>query len=237
MKPAFLWVHLALLWVFTVHFLALLIANNFEKNAAKALLISTSIIVVFTLTNGLSAGVDNAAHVGGLIAGFVLTFIFELENIMGIKMAKTGRYAIATMISLGFIASVLSFTTNYQPREFEKLQMSYNRNVNEYYKLSTLTMNTPTAEKLARVDLQGIEAWKSNLEIVKEMRLLKLNDKDQLTIDYYHKIAAKSLEFVKVLRLEVHDNEPQYKNQLDEIMGQLKAIKIEGADKTGRFFH
>jgi rhomboid protease GluP len=56
-------------------FLALLFTKVFPADFAKSFLISTSIFIGFNLLMGLTGGIDNAAHIGGLVSGFVLGFI------------------------------------------------------------------------------------------------------------------------------------------------------------------
>ena len=43
--------------------------------SAKTFLISTAIFVGFNLLMGLTGGIDNAAHIGGLLSGFVVGLI------------------------------------------------------------------------------------------------------------------------------------------------------------------
>jgi rhomboid protease GluP len=53
-------------------FLALLLTKVFPPDFAKTFLISTAIFVGFNLLMGLTGGIDNAAHIGGLLSGFVI---------------------------------------------------------------------------------------------------------------------------------------------------------------------
>lgn len=56
-------------------FLALLSTKIFPPDFAKSFLISTAIFVGFNLLMGLTGGIDNAAHIGGLLSGFVIGLI------------------------------------------------------------------------------------------------------------------------------------------------------------------
>ena len=57
-------------------FLALLFTNLIPKQMRSSLLQSIGVFVVFNLIYGTKSGVDNAAHIGGLLCGFVIGFIF-----------------------------------------------------------------------------------------------------------------------------------------------------------------
>lgn len=60
-------------------FLALLLMNVFPKDFKKAFLISSSVFIGYSLLLGLTGGIDNAAHIGGLICGFVIGVYFSKE--------------------------------------------------------------------------------------------------------------------------------------------------------------
>lgn len=56
-------------------FLSLLLTNIFPREMKGGFLLSTSIFVGFNLIMGLTGGIDNAAHVGGLLSGFIIGFL------------------------------------------------------------------------------------------------------------------------------------------------------------------
>lgn len=53
-------------------FLALMLTKVYPKEFNRALLFGTLIFVGFNLVMGLAGGIDNAAHIGGLVSGFVI---------------------------------------------------------------------------------------------------------------------------------------------------------------------
>jgi rhomboid protease GluP len=53
-------------------FLAFLLTKVFPPDFSKAFLASTIVFIGFNLLMGLTGGIDNAAHIGGLLSGFVL---------------------------------------------------------------------------------------------------------------------------------------------------------------------
>jgi len=80
-------------------FLALLLTNLIPKQIRGSLLTSIGVFVVFNLAYGTKAGIDNAAHIGGLLSGFVIGFLFYpllKKNDKGIK-STIAMLAIAGM--------------------------------------------------------------------------------------------------------------------------------------------
>ena len=56
-------------------FLALLLTKVYPKEFNKAFLASTLIFIGYNLLMGLTGGIDNAAHIGGLISGFLIGLV------------------------------------------------------------------------------------------------------------------------------------------------------------------
>ena len=53
-------------------FIALLLTKVYPPDFKKSFLLSTLVFVGFNLLMGLSGGIDNAAHIGGLVSGFIV---------------------------------------------------------------------------------------------------------------------------------------------------------------------
>lgn len=56
-------------------FLALMVTKIFHPEFSKVFLSSTLIFVGFNLLMGFTGGIDNAAHIGGLVSGFLIGLI------------------------------------------------------------------------------------------------------------------------------------------------------------------
>jgi len=84
-------------------FLALLTTNLIPKSARKALLQSIGIFVVYNLVYGMKSGIDNAAHLGGVVSGFVIGYLYypTLKNPTPAKSRSiAGAVLTATVIVL-----------------------------------------------------------------------------------------------------------------------------------------
>jgi len=55
-------------------FTALLLSNVFPKSFSKSFLVTMGIFIGYNLIMGLNGGIDNAAHIGGLISGLIIGY-------------------------------------------------------------------------------------------------------------------------------------------------------------------
>ena len=78
-------------------FLALLFTNLIPKQMRKSLLQSIGIFVVYNLVYGMKSGVDNAAHIGGLLSGLVIGFVYYLT--LKKEEGENKRNAIAIIVA------------------------------------------------------------------------------------------------------------------------------------------
>jgi rhomboid protease GluP len=95
-------------------FLALLTTSLIPKKVRNALLQSIGIFVVFNLFYGLKGGIDNAAHIGGLLSGFVFGYLYAF----GIKKERTGSKAVWQVPVLVAVTVLVAFSylnSNKQP--------------------------------------------------------------------------------------------------------------------------
>ncbi len=57
-------------------FLAMLTTNIIKNSSRKALLTSIAFFVGYNLIGGMEYGIDNAAHIGGLISGIIIGYAY-----------------------------------------------------------------------------------------------------------------------------------------------------------------
>ncbi|WP_449401420.1 rhomboid family intramembrane serine protease [Chryseobacterium wanjuense] len=69
-------------------FMALMVFKIFTPEFSKAFLLSTLVFVGINLLMGLAGGIDNAAHIGGLLSGFILGILMVLFIIKEDKNIK-----------------------------------------------------------------------------------------------------------------------------------------------------
>jgi rhomboid protease GluP len=112
-------------------FLAFLTTNLIPALIRQGLLPSIGIFVVYNLVYGMKGGIDNAAHVGGLLSGFVIGYLF----VLGIKKERQQQKAawvvpVVVLISAAITISYLQMHKG-DPKLREKLASEIN---NEAFK-------------------------------------------------------------------------------------------------------
>src|SRR5512133_3818046 len=90
-------------------FAALLTTNLIDRNVRKAQLTSIGIFIFYNLAYGMKGGIDNAAHIGGLVSGIVTGFAFYpmLKNTELRRMnllLNSGLVLVFVCISVFFIS-------------------------------------------------------------------------------------------------------------------------------------
>src|ERR1700761_4046938 len=97
--------------------LALLSTDFYEKNARRALLISTGIFVAYNIIP-LGRGIDHAAHFGGLISGYILGWMAYLGmKYQQQKLVVAGAFALTII----YTALNIHFAPVYQLSEMRRL--------------------------------------------------------------------------------------------------------------------
>lgn len=215
-------------------FMALLISNAFEKNATRALLISTVSVTLLMLLNGLRGRADNAAHIGGLVAGFLIAYILFNDKLLSRKFALQMRYGIAFVLVFFFVGSSLAFAPNYQNKAFNKLERSYQQNIFKYIQIYNIKRSQGKAVQLQLLQKNGVNSWLKNDSLVKEMNKLVLNKDQRAQVAFHQQIVAKHQALVKFFYKQTLEEDPfKYRTEIDSLYKNIEKIRSNSKSKMG----
>lgn len=204
-------------------FLALLTTNLIEKSARKSLLSSIGVFVGYNLLFGLQGGIDNAAHIGGLIGGFIIGYSF----IPSIKKYENKKWKYATIGLLSLFVFISSFVVYYKtPNDIG----TYDTKMKEFFMMETMAMevynlpqNAPKEKVLYELNNRGIYYWNENIKLIDSFNELELPNEivsRNLLLREYCLLRIKSYEF---LYKAVSENTEQYQQQIEDYNKQIDA--------------
>ncbi|MHB1278750.1 MAG: rhomboid family intramembrane serine protease [Bacteroidia bacterium] len=215
-------------------FLAMLTTNLIEKSARNALVTSIAIFVGYNLVNGLKGGIDNAAHIGGLISGIVIGYAL----IPSLKKPADTKLAYSTLGLLAAFVLVSSFVVFGQiPNEmgpYDAKMKDFALLEEKALKVYSLPENTPNEKILYGLKEEGIYYWKEGIKLIdsfEEMDLpAEIKSQNELLKEYCE-LRIKSYE---LLYKAVSENTDQYEQQIEAYNSliETKIKELGGGEQT-----
>lgn len=213
-------------------FLALLTTDLIEKSARKSLLISIAIFVLYNLLYGFSGGIDNAAHIGGLISGIIVgySFVSSLEENENLKLKMT-KVAILSAFFL-FISALVYM--NIAPYEFAK----YDAKMKEFIACESMALemykmpqSAPDEIVLHEIKTRSLYYWNENINIINELDLLNLpkpiHERNKKILQY----CELRVKNCKLICKSIEENTDKYRADIEEIDKQIEDIIYELTQK------
>jgi rhomboid protease GluP len=205
-------------------FLAMLTTNLIEKTARKALLISIGVFVLYNLANGMKAGIDNAAHIGGLIAGICMGYAFfpSVKNPTKVNL-KYSAIGIVTVLVLTTSFILYKKIPNDIPKYDQKMKIFASK---EKMALGIYHMpqNTSKEKLLYEVKDRGIYYWKENLKLIDEIETLNLpeviHERNKKLITYCN-LRIKSYELIYK---SINENTNRFKAEIQNYTSQIESL-------------
>jgi rhomboid protease GluP len=209
--------------------LALLITKNINipQEARKSLLTSTLIFIGYNLFYGFAkTGIDNAAHIGGLVSGFIFGLLYYLT----VKQPERSKL-ISGVIALVVIASVV-LAPKFISDKYGEYQVALEKfGKNEEKALwmyeADMSDSTNTQNYQARLRNEGTFLWKENIALLNSLD--DMPEHLQQRIDLllkYSQLRIKSCEAFSTLVADYTDENIENVNAVeDEVNAVIKELE------------
>jgi rhomboid protease GluP len=214
-------------------FLALLISNLLDKTLKQTMLSSILLFVGYNILYGIrpDSGIDNAAHIGGLLSGMAVGFAFipSLKNRDNKNLAyySIGGLALLITISGSLVLNKLpQDLANYQ-RQMER----FGQLEEEALSVFNLPDNTPSDRLAHEYQTKGIRNWKECIKITDEIGKLDLAEEIQIQNELIRDYCEARLKFFELAQQSLVEQTNQYDDELmkanSEIERLLKELGVE----------
>jgi rhomboid protease GluP len=207
----------------------MLTTNFIEPNARKALVSSIGLFIGYNLLNGLRGGIDNAAHIGGLLSGLAVGYAFYPS------LTQTGRPKLKLMIVGGLSSMTLLVTAivyTLLPNDiaaYDAGMQSFTSQESMALEVGLLNEGAPKEDILYGIKERGIYYWQENIRLVQRLDSLtlpeevhqrnrKLEEYCQLRIKSYslmYKAVQEDNEIYK-------DSVNMYNEQIESLVSTIK---------------
>lgn len=210
-------------------FLALLTTNLLDKSVKKALLTSIVVFVGYNILNGLkpNSGIDNAAHIGGLLSGFIIGYAF----VPSLKQFDNSTIKFSTIGALTAVLLVASFSIyNTLPNDIGK----YDEKMKEFVSMESMALEiynlpegTPNEKILSELKDRGLYYWNENLKLIdsfKDLNLPLLIRARNTKLKEYCELRIKSYELIYKA---IEEDTDKYEKEMNDYNQKIEAIITE----------
>lgn len=206
-------------------FIALLTTDLINPEVRKGLLKDFTVMVGLNLVIGLSGGIDNAAHVGGLVSGLVVGYAYyPLIKWRNRQWPKVAIPLLLLAITIGLVAFVLPRIPNYYGM-FKAKEKIFSTNEAKALQYDQLPANTPLEERLQQLDSNGIRLWHQNVlvmdSVVNYPKMPEALVKSASQRSEYSKLRQKSYQ---LMYKRLQQNTDQFNDSISMLNQQADSI-------------
>lgn len=216
-------------------FLALLTTNYLDKSTRKSMLTYIFIYVGINLLSGLKEGIDGAAHLGGLLSGFVFGYAFYYGLIN--KESKEINYWILGVIS--FLGISCSFLVLQKiPNPIERYKEAYGDEMDYFdlyeIKMKDFQMNESLALEIKNrtdvdkesmlnyIENHTLYYWTENLKIVNEVEKYSIPKELLEKNSLIKKYVLLRIKQTKLFKEKINSDSDKFDKKIIEINQEIE---------------
>ena len=207
--------------------------NDFSK---KSLYSTVGFFVLYNIMYGFNnEGIDNAAHIGGFLSGFLIGFVYYY--LMKDKLPKAFAY-ISIIVFFSAFSTLLLYNKGKDIKMYNNVMNEYAVNEEKAIQIYKEDLNNVPNEQIPllkeKINKQGIVLWDTNICLIKRLQKNKYPQEVQNRLQIvfeYTKLRKKSYQIL----IQYFDNPTnelnlEYTNVLKQIEEKLN--NLNGTQKN-----
>jgi Uncharacterized membrane protein (homolog of Drosophila rhomboid) len=222
-------------------YVSLLTTNLISKEVRKAMLPSMGVYIGYNLIYGMKEGIDNAAHIGGLVSGFVIGYLFLLSlKKADSKGLKYGTILLAVVITLVGVFTLPKDITGQQQVQ-QDMAKAYEQAIGEFAVLEAeaiKAIDSPAAtneEVIAQLN-KGVENWKKSELIIAALDSFDMPAQAATTLNQLERYVSLRAEQYELMVKKLEQKTEVYDAKLLElnksIEAEVRALQAPSAEEA-----
>ena len=206
-------------------FIAILSTNQIERSMRMGLLINIGIFVIYNLVYGnLKSGIDNAAHVGGLLSGLLIGFCY-IPALRKPDNRILSRLTLMAIIAITIACSAIAYSSMSKSD-----RLAYQKQMQVFYAIETdaLKVFKDFDYKPAETQLSGLKTgigdWNKALKLIKQSDKLKLTEKIHERNALLIRYCQLRIQSYQIIESGIKQGGQTAPPQLEDIHKQIKSI-------------
>lgn len=223
-------------------FFAFLTTNIIPVKVRQTLLKSIGIFILYNLLYGFKSGVDMAAHVGGIVSGFLIGYLY----IYNIRQEKQGKklswiipaIALVTVVTAAIYLQLNKLSPQIRNEVLAELKESnykdvanFNNQYNEFIQLQNIALapfNDTTsfynAALLNRLNNESKPAWHNARTIITRMKTYDIPERLKNKIPLIDEYVSARMDEINTVEQIIRTNNPEDYRRLDSERVDLNKI-------------
>lgn len=207
-------------------FIAMLTTKLIEPDLRKGLLTYVSLYAGYSLINGLlKGGVDNAAHIGGLLSGILIGYAYvpglKKPNRQQLNRLSTVAVVVITVLASALTYSALSKSDTFIYEKGMRKFYDLEKASLEYYHISN---DTTTSAKLFILKNHGIVYWERNAKLIKQLDQLDLSDNIHIRNNKLIRYCGLRIRSYQLTYKKIEESTDKYDRELTVIEREIVDI-------------
>lgn len=223
-------------------FFAFLTTDIIPVKVRQTLLKSIGIFILYNLLYGFKSGVDMAAHVGGIVSGFLIGYLY-IYNIRQEKQGNKLSWIVPVLVLVTVVSAATYLQMNKLSPEIRKEVLAelkesdykdvdkFNNQYNEFIQLQNIAMAPLTDNSalynealLNRLDNESIPAWRNAGTIALKMKTYNLPDRLKNKIPIMEQYIFARQDEINTVKQIIRGNQPEDIKRLDSVRININSI-------------